>query len=201
MKWFASSFRAALTLILTMTVILGGVYPLLVTVFAQTLFNHRANGSLIERADKVYGSSLLGQNFSDPKYFWGRLSATSFNAASSGGSNFSPANPKILEQANGRISDLQKADPTNKMLVPVELVSASASGLDPHISSLAARYQVQRVARLRKLTEEQVHALITKYEKGTSGLFGEPYINVMRLNMALDELADAAPAKPGTAKK
>jgi len=189
MKLF-SSIRAALGLLLIMTILLGGVYPLLVLGFAQTFFPHKAEGSLIERGGKVVGSSLLGQQFDSPKYFWGRLSATTpaYNAAASSGSNFNPANPKLLEAANARIAALQKADPANKEPVPVDLVTSSASGLDPHISLAAAEYQAPRVAGARNMKTEIVEQLVKKYTEAPGfGLLGEPYVNVLRLNMALDE--------------
>jgi len=185
-----ASIRAPIVLLLVLCVLLGFAYPLLVMGAAQTFFPHKANGSLITRGGKVIGSTLLGQEFSDPKYFWGRLSATTppYNAAASGASNFSPANPKLLEAANARIAALQQADPKNKVRIPVELVTASASGLDPHISLAAADYQLPRVARTRHMKEEDVASLVKKYTENPGlGLLGTKYVNVVKLNLALDE--------------
>ena len=158
------NLRAAFSLLLIFTFLLGGVYPLMVMGFAQVFFPHKAEGSLIERGGKTLGSSLLGQEFDDPKYFWSRLSATTppYNAAATGASNFSPANPKLLEAANARIAALQKADPKNNAHIPIDLVTASASGLDPHISVAAVDYQLPRVARARGMKEEAVKALVDK---------------------------------------
>ena len=184
------SLRSSVCLLVIMTILLGGVYPLVVTGFSQTIFAYRANGSLIERADKFVGSSLLGQQFDNPKYFWGRLSATTpaYNPSASSGSNFNPANPKLLETANARIAALQKADPHNKARIPVDLVTASASGLDPNISIEAMHYQLARVAKARGLKEEAVEALAAKATVAPFlGIFGSAYINVLKLNLALDE--------------
>jgi len=184
------NLRTAFSLLLILTLLLGGIYPLVVMGFAQTFFHHRAGGSLILRGDRVLGSSLLGQEFTSPKYFWGRLSATTppYNAAASGASNFSPANPKLLEAVNARIAALKKADPQNKARIPVDLVTASGSGLDPHISHAAADYQIARVAAARGMKESQVKALVEQYtEKPGFGLLGDPYVNVVKLNLALDE--------------
>jgi K+-transporting ATPase ATPase C chain len=183
-------FRIALVLSLLLSFLVGFVYPLLVMGVAQVFFPHHANGSLIERNGKVIGSSLLGQEFSDPQYFWGRLSATTppYNAAASGASNFSPANPKLLEAVNARVAALKQADPQNKARIPVDLVTASGSGLDPHISIAAAEYQAGRVARTRGMKEEIVKALIKKHtETAGFGLLGDAYVNVVNLNLALDE--------------
>ncbi len=190
MKNLATSLRSAASLLLILTLLLGFVYPLAVMGMAQTFFHHRAEGSLIERGDRVVGSSLLGQEFSDPKYFWGRLSATTppYNASASSASNFSPANPKLMDAVHARIAALQKADPGNKARIPADLVTASASGLDPHISLAAAHYQAARVAKGRGMKEETVKALVKKYtENPVFGLLGEGYVNVVKLNLALDE--------------
>jgi len=195
MKRFLNSLRASVTLLLILTLLLGGIYPLVIMGVAQTFFTHRANGSLIERGDKIIGSSLLGQEFSSPKYFWGRLSATMppYNPAASTGSNFNPANPKLLQAADVHIAALQKADPGNKSLIPVDLVTASASGVDPHISVASMLYQLPRVARARGMTEDAVKALAVKAtEMPFLEILGEPYVNVVRLNLSLDE------AKAGT---
>lgn len=190
MKQFANSLRAAFSLLLLMTLLLGAVYPLAVTAVSQLLFAQRAHGSLIERGGKVVGSALLGQEFTEEKYFWGRLSATTppYNAGASGGSNLSPANPKLLDAANVRIAALQQADPQNTSLIPVDLVTASASGLDPHISVAALEYQVSRVAKVRGMKPGDVRALVEKNTENPGfGLLGEPYVNVLRINLALDE--------------
>lgn len=197
MKVFATSLRSAFCLILLMTVLLGGVYPLLVTGMAQGLFHHRANGSLLERGGVILGSTLLGQEFSSPRYFWGRPSATqpAYNAAASAASNFSPGNPRLMEAVNVRLKQLQKADPGNTQPVPSDLVTASASGLDPHISLEAARYQSGRVAVAHGITEHQVNLLIDEHtERPLLGLGGPRYVNVLRLNQALDDYS-ALPEK------
>ena len=196
MRRVGISLRSSFLLLLVLTVLLGGIYPLLVTAIAQTLFNHRANGSLIERDGKVLGSSLLGQEFQEPKYFWGRLSATTpaYNPSASSGSNFNPGNPKLLEAAKARVEALRKADPANKDPVPVDLVTASASGLDPHISLAAVEYQLPRVAGARNMRTEDVQALVDKYvESPDFGLLGTPYINIIKLNLGLDEAKKGAP--------
>lgn len=182
--------RAAFGLVLLMTLLLGGAYPLVVMGIAQAAFHHKAEGSLIEENGKVIGSALLGQEFTAPKYFWSRPSATTppYNAASSGGSNLGAANPKLLDVADARLKALQQAAPENRTRVPVELVTASASGLDPDISVKAAQYQITRVARARHMQESEVRAIMKKYvEKPGLGLLGDPYVNVVRLNLALDE--------------
>jgi K+-transporting ATPase ATPase C chain len=190
MKTILSAFRSASILLLLLTLLLGFVYPLTVMAFAQLLFHDKAEGSLIERGGKVVGSELLGQQFGEAKYFWGRLSATTppYNAAASGGSNLSVNNPKLLEAVNVRLSQLQRADPDNRERVPIDLVTASASGLDPHISVEAAQYQAARVARARGLKPDAVQQLITDLAASpTSGLLGDPYVNVLELNLALDK--------------
>ena len=160
----------------------------LVTAIAQLAFNDEANGSLIEKDDKIAGSALLGQEFTLPKYFWGRLSATTppYNAAGSAASNLQPTNPKLVEAANARIAVLQKSDPKNKAIIPLELISASGSGLDPHISLLAAEYQIGRIAKARGLKEDDVQALVIDHVEPQSKLVGTPYVNVLKLNLALD---------------
>ncbi len=186
----AAHLRPALTSLIIFTVITGIAYPLLVTGIAQAVFPYQANGSLIVKDGKVVGSALIGQVFDDPKYFWGRPSATSpfgYNAASSSGSNLSPTNPDLIKAVQGRVDALRAADPENKAPVPVDLVTASASGLDPHISPAAALYQVSRVARERKLSPDAVRALVEKHTEGrTLGFLGEPRVNVLALNLALD---------------
>ena len=182
--------RPALVLLIALSVLTGLIYPALVTGVAQIVFPRQANGSLIVKDGKVVGSSLIGQPFDDPKYFWGRPSATSpfpYNAASSSGSNQGPTNPALLEAVKGRVEALRAADPGNTAPVPVDLVTASASGLDPHISPAAALYQVGRVARARKLDEAAVRQLVEQHTEGRQlGFLGEPRVNVLALNLALD---------------
>ena len=184
--------RPALVLFFLLSLITGVVYPLVVTGVAKTLFPQQAAGSLISRDGKVIGSDLIGQNFSDPKHFWGRPSATSpmpYNASASGGSNIGPLNPTLTDAVKGRIEALRAAEPGNTAAVPVDLVTTSASGLDPHISPAAARYQVARVARLRGLPADKVQALVdTHTDKPLFGILGESRVHVLRLNLALDNL-------------
>jgi K+-transporting ATPase ATPase C chain len=184
-----AEIRPALALLLVFTVITGLVYPLAITGVAHFVFPWQAHGSLIVRDRVVVGSSLIGQPFSEPKYFWGRLSATSppYNAGASSGSNLGPLNPALLDQARARIDALRAADPDARGPVPVDLVTASGSGLDPHISPAAAEYQVARVARARGLSPDQVHRLIAAHTSGRFlSLIGEPVVNVLELNLALD---------------
>ena len=182
--------RPALMCLIIFTVITGVVYPLVVTGIAQVLFPFQANGSLIVTDGKVLGSTLIGQPFDDPKYFWGRPSATSpfgYNAGASSGSNLSPTNPDLVKAVQGRVEALRAADPGNTAPVPVDLVTASGSGLDPHISPAAALYQVSRVARERKFSRETVLTLVERHTEGRFwGLLGEPRVNVLALNLALD---------------
>ena len=184
--------RAALVIFGLLTLLTGVAYPLVVTGIAQVVFPHQANGSLIVKDGKVIGSELIGQPFTASKYFWSRPSATGpmpYNAGSSSGSNLGPLNPALAEAVKQRVAALRAADPENTAPVPVDLVTASASGLDPHISAAAAQYQLKRVARERKLDEAQVHALVVKHTQGRIlGVFGEPRVNVLQLNLALDEL-------------
>jgi len=187
-----SIFRPALVSFAVLTVLVGLAYPLAVTGVARVAFAEQAAGSLIVKDGKPIGSSLIGQNFSDPKHFWGRPSATSpmpYNAAASSGSNQGPLNPALVDAVKGRIEALRAADPGNTAPVPVDLVTASASGLDPDISPEAARYQVTRVAKTRGLPLEKVMALIDQQvESPLFGFLGEPRLNVLRLNLALDSL-------------
>ncbi len=183
--------RPALTMLLLMTVLTGLVYPLAVTGLAHVFFPDQANGSLIVREGKVIGSKLSGQYFDKPEYFWGRPSATSpfpYNAGASGGSNLGPTNPILIEAVKARIVALRAADPGNDAPVPVDLVTSSGSGLDPHISPAAAQYQIRRVARVRGLDEAVVRDLVVQYTQGRQlGVLGEPRVNVLLLNLALDE--------------
>lgn len=186
-----TELRRALVMLIVLTVITGVAYPLLVTGISQVAFHGKANGSLIERGGKAVGSTLIGQAFSDPKHFWGRPSATSpypNNASASSGSNQGPLNPALTDAVSGRIKALHDADPDNTAPVPVDLVTASASGLDPHISPAAAEYQVNRVAKARKLEPLKVRDLVAQYTQGRQlGFLGEPRVNVLELNLALDE--------------
>jgi len=187
-----SQIRPALMSLLIFTVLVGLLYPLVVTGIAQLVFPAQANGSLIVVNGKTVGSSLIGQQFTDPKYFWGRLSATGpypYNASASSGSNLGPTNPALLDEVKARIAALKAADPGNTQPIPVDLVTSSGSGLDPDISVAAALYQLPRVARLRGLSETAVLALVNKYSQGrTLGFLGEPRVNVLQLNLALDAL-------------
>jgi potassium-transporting ATPase KdpC subunit len=189
--WIAE-FGHALRVLLVLTVVTGGLYPLLVTGIAQVAFESRANGSLIERHGTVVGSTLIGQPFSAPGYFWSRPSATAgvpYNAAASSGSNLGPSNPALVTSIENRIAQVRAADPSATAAIPVDLVTASASGLDPHISPAAAHFQVARVARARHLSVDRVRGLVTSYTEPRQWLvLGEPRVNVLLLNLALDDL-------------
>ncbi len=188
--------RAAIVALALLTIITGVLYPAVVTVLAQGLSPYQANGSVMTANGAPIGSELIGQAFDDPRYFWGRLSATgpvpytSFNAAKgtgSSGSNLGPLNPALVAEAQARIDALHAADPDNKDLIPVDLVTSSASGLDPDISPASARYQVSRIARLRGLDPAAVQKLVDQYTSGrVLGILGEPHVNVLKLNLALD---------------
>jgi potassium-transporting ATPase KdpC subunit len=185
-----SQLRPALMILLVLTLVTGVAYPLLVTGIAQAVFPSQARGSLVVKDGTVVGSALIGQPFDDPKYFWSRPSATSpfgDNAGASTGSNLSPTNPDLIKAVQGRVDALRAADPGNTAPVPVDLVTASGSGLDPHISPAAALYQAPRVAKTRKLPPETVRALVERHtERRFLGFLGEPRVNVLALNMALD---------------
>ncbi len=187
-----SIVRPALVLFVALTVVTGVAYPLAVTGIAKAVFPSQAAGSLIEKDGKTVGSVLIGQSFSDPRNFWGRPSATSpmaNNAANSGGSNQGPLNPALIDAVKGRIAALKAADPDNKAPIPVDLVTASASGIDPHISVAGANYQAARVAAARKLPVAQVQTLIEQSTEGQLlGFIGEPRVNVLKLNLALAAL-------------
>jgi K+-transporting ATPase ATPase C chain len=191
--------RIAIITTVFFTVITGVVYPLAVTGLGQLLFPGKANGSLITEKGKVVGSKLIGQPFSDPKYFWGRLSATGpfpNNAAASSGSNYGPTNPALFDAVKGRIKQLHDTDSTNTLPIPVDMVTASGSGLDPNISVTAALYQVGRVARNRNMSAEQVRALVDQHTEGRQlGFLGEPRVNVLMLNLALDDIQQSPEAK------
>jgi K+-transporting ATPase ATPase C chain len=184
--------RPALTLFAALSIATGLLYPAVVTGIAQLAFAHQAAGSMIVRDGKAVGSEWIGQPFSDPRYFWGRPSATApmpYNAAASSGSNLGPSNPALADAVRARIDALRAADPDHRAPVPVDLVTASGSGLDPHISPAAARYQAARVARLRGLDAARVLALVEDHtERPLLGVLGEPVVNVLRLNLALDAL-------------
>lgn len=188
-----SQLRPALVAFVALAIITGIFYPFTITLIAQLAFPSQANGSLIAQNGTVVGSALIGQHFDDPKYFWSRPSATSpvaFNAGASGGSNLGPTNPALLEQVQARIEALRAADPDNTAPIPVDLVTASASGLDPHISIAAANYQIARVARIRGLDVARVRDLVAQYTEGrTLGVLGEARVNVLQLNLALDGIA------------
>jgi K+-transporting ATPase ATPase C chain len=187
-----NQIRPALMALLIFTVLTGLVYPLVVTGIAQLVFPDQSNGSLIVQKGQTVGSRLIGQPFDDPKYFWGRLSATGpypYNAAASSGSNLGPTNPALLDAVKARIAALKAADPSNTQPIPIDLVTASGSGLDPDISIAAALYQLPRVSRLRGLSESAVRALLDKYTRGRQfGFLGEPRVNFLELNLALDAL-------------
>jgi K+-transporting ATPase ATPase C chain len=193
-----AQLRPAIVSLALLTLITGLIYPLVVTGVAQAVLPHQANGSLITRNGQAIGSELIGQSFDDPKYFWGRLSATgpypynAFNAETltgSSGSNYGPLNPALTDAVKARIEALKAADPGNTAPIPVDLVTASGSGLDPDISPAAALYQVPRVARARGLSEEAVHQLVAQNTEGRQlGILGEPRVNVLELNLALDAL-------------
>ena len=189
---FDRLIRPAISLLALMTILLGIVYPLVIAGVAQVTFRHQADGSLIYRDGKLIGSELIGQSFSDLKYFWGRPSATTpqpYNGLASTGSNLGPLNPALLDAVKANAKALHDADPNNRQAIPVDLVTASASGLDPDISPAAAHYQAARVARARHMALASVETLIKTHEQGRLfGLIGEPRINVLELNLALDQL-------------
>jgi len=182
-----NQLRPALTVFGFLTIITGLIYPLLVTGISKAIFPSQSNGSLIIVDGKAVGSELIGQQFDDPSYFWGRPSAAGYNAAASSGSNYGPLNPALTDTVQARIDALKAADPENTHPIPVDLVTASGSGLDPHISIAAALYQVHRVASARGLSEADVHSLVEKNTDGRQfGFLGEPRVNILKLNLALD---------------
>ncbi len=187
-----SLFRPAAVLLGAFTLLTGLLYPVVVTVIAQGVFPHTANGSLVRAGGRVVGSELVGQSFDEPRYFWGRPSATSpyaYDASASTGTNQGPSNPALREAVQRRVAALRTADPGNHAKVPVDLVTASGSGLDPHVSPAAAYYQVGRVARARGIPEARVRGLVEAHVEGRAfGVLGEPTVNVLRLNLALDRL-------------
>jgi K+-transporting ATPase ATPase C chain len=184
--------RNALMSLLLFTIVTGFIYPLVVSGISQAIFPHQANGSLIVKNGNPVGSELIGQPFDDPKYFWGRPSATTpypYNGSSSSGSNLGPNNPDLIKAVQARINALHAAEPSNTAKIPVDLITASGSGLDPHISPDAAEYQIHRVSKVRGIDEATVHALVAKQTRGRwLGLLGEPVVNVLKLNLELDDL-------------
>jgi potassium-transporting ATPase KdpC subunit len=189
----------ALGMLAAMTLITGVAYPLLVTGVANAAFPEQSTGSLVVKDGKVLGSRLIGQPFSEPKYFWGRVSATTpmaYNAGASAGSNLGPTNEALTKAARDRVEALRAADPGNEAPVPVDLVTSTGSGLDPHITPAAAEYQVRRIARLRGVPEDRVRQLVSAHTEGRDlGVLGEPRVNVLLLNVALDELDRTGPAR------
>ncbi|QZA76399.1 potassium-transporting ATPase subunit KdpC [Deefgea tanakiae] len=187
--------RPALVIFTALTLITGVAYPLAVTGIAKVFFPQQAAGSLIEQNGKVVGSSLIGQSFSDTKYFWSRPSATgpmAYNGSASSGSNLGPTNPVLLKAVSDRVAAMKAAHPAQSNPVPLDLVTTSASGLDPHISPAAASYQLERVANARKLSPTQVAQLVSEHTAGKQwGILGEPVVNVLELNLALDRLPAA----------
>jgi K+-transporting ATPase ATPase C chain len=190
-----SQLRAAVVSLGALTLVTGVAYPLLVTGIAQAAFPHQANGSLIEQGGKPVGSSLIGQSFDDPKYFWGRLSATAdangkplpYNAGASAGSNLGPTNPALADEVKARLDALAAADPEQTAPVPVDLVTSSGSGLDPHVSRAAAEYQVHRIAKVRGMDEARVRAFVDAHTEARQlGILGEDVVNVLELNLSLD---------------
>jgi K+-transporting ATPase ATPase C chain len=192
-RGYAAQARRALVLLIAITVLVGIIYPLFITGIGQAFFHHKAEGSLIAQNGTIAGSELIGQPFTDPGYFWPRPSATSpfpYNADASTGSNLGPTNPALLAAISDRIAALRTADPGNDAPVPIDLVTASGSGLDPDISPAAAEYQVARVARARGIPVDAVRSLVEKYTSGRQlGFLGEPVVNVLELNRALDALS------------
>ncbi len=180
--------KTSLLLLIILTALTGGLYPAVVTGIAKVFFPKQAEGSLIVENNKVAGSELIGQNFDDPKYLWGRLSATTpaYNAASSSGSNLGPSNPALIDEVKGRLEALKATDPENQTAVPVDLVTSSGSGLDPHISPAAAAYQVRRIAKSGGIPEEAIRQIIVDNTEGrTFGILGEPRVNVLKVNLSL----------------
>ena len=183
--------KPAILSFLVLTIITGILYPLFVTGFAQVFFHNKANGSLVYKDGRPIGSLLIGQPYDDPKYLWGRPSATSpfqYNGASSSGSNLGPSNPALIDAVKERIKALKAVDPDNTNPIPIDLVTSSASGLDPHISLSTAYYQIPRVARLRGLPQDTIETIVRKHTKGRLlGIIGEPVVNALEVNLELDE--------------
>lgn len=184
--------RSAILMFVILSLLTGIFYPVFITGVAYIFFPHQATGSMLYQNNKLLGSALIGQEFTDPKYFWGRISETSpvaYNSSSSSGSNLGPSNPALIERVKARIRTLKEFDPNNTNPVPIDLVTSSASGLDPHISIAGAYYQIPRVARMRGLTEDTVKAIVNKHTNSRIfGLIGEPIVNVLELNLELDSI-------------
>jgi K+-transporting ATPase ATPase C chain len=197
MRELVGLLRPAGLLLLVMTLLTGAAYPAMVTVLAQALFPAQAGGGPVARQGTIVGSELIGQRFDQPQWFWGRPSATSpepYNAAASGGSNLAPSNPALVQAVAERMADLRAADPRAGLPMPADLVTTSASGLDPHISPQAALYQIERVASARGLAVEKVRALVEEQVEGPQwGVLGQPRVNVLRLNLALEQMSRAEP--------
>jgi len=193
---YLEQLKTSIRSLIVLSVLTGILYPLGMTGLAQVLFPRQANGSLILKDGKPIGSTLIGQPIDDPKYFWSRLSATSpqsYNASNSSGSNLGPTNPALLQEIQGRIDALHKADPDNHEAIPVDLVTSSGSGLDPHISPAAAYYQGKRVAKIRGVSEEFLRAMVARHTAGRFlGVLGEPAVNVLELNLELDGIHPGA---------
>ena len=196
---FIKNLRIAFIMLALFTILTGLFYPLAITGIAQIFFPYKANGSLIKKDGKAIGSELIGQPFTDPRYFWSRPSATGpfpYNAGASSGSNYGPLNPAYLHGVNKRVQDLKAVDSFNSQQVPVDLITASGSGLDPHISVASALYQLDRVAKMRNMQTAQIRSLITQYAEGrTLGFLGEPRVNVLKLNLTLDEIQSVSGGK------
>jgi potassium-transporting ATPase KdpC subunit len=196
---FLKNLRISIVALAIFTILTGLFYPIAVTGIAQLVFPHKANGSLIQKNGKIIGSELIGQPFSEQKYFWSRLSATSpfaYNAGASSGSNYGPINQAYIDGVKKRIQDLKAVDSLNTQPVPADLVTTSGSGLDPHVSIASALYQLPRVARIRNLHQEQVLALVGQYTEGRQlGFLGEPRVNILKLNLALDETQSVTEGK------
>lgn len=200
-----TELRPAIVMLALLTLVTGVIYPLAVTLIASLAFPHQAEGSLIRAGGHAVGSELIGQTFDRPEYFWGRLSDTSpyaYNAASSSGSNYGPLNPALLDAARARIAALRAADPGAVSVVPVDLVTSSGSGLDPHLSPAAAEYQVNRVAKARGLAPDAVRAIVRAHTSTRMwGIVGEPVVNVLELNLDLDLRAGDHPTHPGVGRR
>jgi K+-transporting ATPase ATPase C chain len=184
--------KSAILMFVILSLLTGIFYPAFITGAVYIFFPHQATGSMLYRNNKLLGSALIGQEFTDPKYFWGRISETSpvaYNSSSSSGSNLGPSNPALIEKVKARIRALKEFDPDNTNPVPIDLVTSSASGLDPHISIAGAYYQIPRVARMRSLTEDMIKAIVNRHTNGRIfGLIGEPVVNVLELNLELDSI-------------
>lgn len=187
----AKQIKSCVILFFALSILTGLIYPMIITGLGQAIFPSQANGSLLRKTGRIVGSKLIGQQFENPRYFWGRLSATTppYNASASSGSNLGPINPKLREMIKVRLEKLRAEDPENTQSIPIDLITVSGSGLDPHMSVAAAEYQKERVARLRQKSEQDVEALIQRYTTPRFlGLLGEPVVNVLELNLALDEM-------------